>query len=145
MVAAHERSAHPTHQPTSHPWLCFPACPQPRTDAPADLAYLRRYFQSSPPASAKPHNGSSSAESAPADTSPANGDADADANGAAAEGAPSYHALQQRCWKLPGWAHYRSRSLEMNLMGAGEQLSSFLYLLCGFCCDPLEHVCAAWG
>ncbi|KAI7838114.1 hypothetical protein COHA_008121 [Chlorella ohadii] len=92
---------------------------QPRTDAPANLDYLRRYFQSSPPALAKPQNGSSSAESAPADASPVDGNSAADANGAAVEGSPSYHALQQRCWKLPGWAHYRSRSLEMNLMGAG--------------------------
>lgn len=125
---------------------------QPRTDAPADLGYLRRYFQSSPPPLSKQPDGSvagsgsvesasvdaasdcaassdcgSAADSAvdaplPSPTNPLNGQAAGPANSAAngaAQGLPSYHALQQRCWQLPGWAHYRSRSLEMNLMGSG--------------------------
>lgn len=137
------------------PWTTPPPCPyppQPRTDAPADLGYLRRYFQSSPPPLSKQLDGSlagsgsvesasvdaasdcaassdcgSAADSAvdaplPSPANPLNGQAAGTANSAtngAAQGLPSYHALQQRCWQLPGWAHYRSRSLEMNLMGSG--------------------------
>lgn len=106
--AAHGFNPPPAHHPDTVPTLPLPPHTQPRIDAPADLSYLRRYFQSSPPTLAEQQDGSSAA---------ANGDA----SGAPQEPQelPSYHSLQQRCWKLPGWAHYRSRSLEMNLMGAG--------------------------
>lgn len=87
----------PTACHLPHPRLC-PQRLQPRVDVALDHSYLHRYYQSPPPQ--PPH-------------AAANGTAD----GAAA--LPSWHALQAGAWALPGWAHYRSRGLEMGAMGAG--------------------------
>lgn len=79
---------------------------QPRVDVAADHSYLQRYYEAPPPQPA-----------------PAAADVAAAADGAdVAAPLPSWHQLQATAWALPGWAHYRSRGLEMNVMGAGGRL-----------------------
>lgn len=85
---------------------------QPRVDAAADHAYLRRYYLTPPPPLS--HHQPSGEGAATA-----NGSTAADGAGASPQPPASYHELQQRFAQLPGWLHYRSTCIEDNLMGQG--------------------------
>jgi hypothetical protein len=95
---------------------------QPRVDVVSRQDYLQRYYLTPPPCLPPSASGAAQAGSQAGAREPAATAASPSPAQRLTEQASlpySYHQLQQRCWQLPGWQHYRSAGLEVNAMGSG--------------------------
>ena len=126
---------------------------QPRVDVVSRQDYLQRYYLTPPPSPPAPASedaaaggqaGARDPAAAAAVSSPSPGQRLAEAQLPPPPLPCSYHQLQQRCWQLPGWQHYRSAGLEVNAMGSGGLLTQAASASCQasagecWCCSSLS-------